>query len=260
MSFLEYNRYMSNKIIVANWKMNPESYKEAEVILNTLLKDLKIKKGDDIVICPPFPYLSIFKNKKIKNLHIGAQDVFEEKEGSHTGEVSIKMLMNEKVEYVILGHSEKRKNGENNLIINQKLSLVLKNKLIPILCVGEITRDHAGEYLKFIKVELYECLKDIPKQQIKNIFIAYEPVWAIGKDAKRVATVEEFMEIKIFIKKIISDIYNIKTANEIKIIYGGSVNGDNAKIFLDQGKADGLLVGRDSLNPKKFIEIINSSL
>ena len=240
--------------------MHPVSYKEAEVILNTILKDLKIKKKGDIVICPPFLYLPIFKNKKIKDIHIGAQDVFEEKEGSHTGEVSIEMLMSEGVKYVILGHSEKRKNGETNTTINKKMSLVLKSKLTPILCVGETVRDHAGEYLKLIRLQLHECLKGIPKPQIKNILIAYEPVWAIGKDAKRVATVEEFMEIKIFIKKIISDIYDIKTANEIKIIYGGSVSGDNAKIFLDQGKADGLLVGRDSLNPKKFIEIINSSL
>lgn len=236
--------------------MNPQTKKEAESIVSILSKNEKNFKGVNVVICPPFPFIfmrNIFKNKKIK---FGSQDIYFEKEGSFTGEVSVSMIKDFKLEYVILGHSERRAMGENNELINKKVDIVLKSKIIPILCVGEKERDQNGFYLSFIKQQIEESLKNISKNQIENIIFAYEPVWAIGKNATRVATPNEFNEIKIYIKKIISDLYDVKVASSVKIIYGGSVNEQNAKLFLDEG-ADGLLVGRDSLNPKKFMSIIN---
>jgi triosephosphate isomerase (TIM) len=247
------------KIIVANWKMNPQSLKEAGFIFKELSSLLKNIKHTQIVICPPFPYLFVAQNFKNKNIFLGAQNVAKDGEGAHTGEVSSKILKNMGVSYVIVGHSERRFLGEDNITINEKILNLIKNKITPILCVGENKRDHDGFYLSFVKEQIKNCLSGIPKTQIKNIIIAYEPVWAIGKGAIREATKEEFLEMKIFIKKVISDIYDVKTAHNVLVIYGGSVNPLNAELFIKGGEADGLLVGRDSLNPKKFEMIIKNT-
>lgn len=247
-----------NKIVVANWKMNPQSQKEAEGLFKSVSIMVNNVKNIKVVICPPFPFLFISQKLKNKKIFLGSQTVSKELEGSYTGEVSPKMLKNMGVSYSIVGHSERRILGENNNIINEKILNLLKFKLYPILCVGENKRDHDGFYLSFVREQIKECLNGIPRAQMKNIIITYEPVWAIGKGATREATKEEFIEMKIFIKKIISDIYDSKIAHSIPILYGGSVNPQNAKMFIDEGGADGLLVGRDSLNSKKFGAIISA--
>ena len=247
-----------SKIVVANWKMNPQSQKEADVLFNATFKESKKNKNTQIIICPPFPFLFISKKFKSKNFILGAQNVGEYSEGSHTGEISPKMLVNMGVSRVIVGHGECRARGETNKIVNGKILNLLKFKLAPILCVGENTRDRDGFYLSFVGDQIRDCLKGVTKPQMKNIIIAYEPIWAIGKNATREATKEEFMEMKIFIKKIISDIFDSKVAHSTVILYGGSVNGDNAKSFVGENGADGFLVGRDSINPKKFSAILNT--
>lgn len=249
-----------NKLIIANWKMNPQKKTDAEIIFNNVSKLAKGVKKVEIIICPPFPFLHIKEKSKIKNVKLGSQDVFYENEGSYTGEISAGMLKNIGVEYIIVGHSERRLLGDTDQDINKKIQKSLKSKLIPIFCIGEKDRDTNGFYLSFIKQQIIEGLVGVTKSQVKNIVIAYEPIWAIGNGSKRVATPAEFIEIRIFIKKIISDLYDIKTANLIKIVYGGSVNPLNAESFIKDGGADGLLVGRDSLTPKKFIQIINLAI
>lgn len=246
-----------DKLIIANWKSNPKSIKEARVIWNDILKISKNIKNKKIIICPPFPFIflgNVIKNSKII---LGAQSVFPEAEGSYTGEVFANMLKSMNVNYVIVGHSERRKLGETDEYINKQILTTIKNKITPILCIGEIRRDHDGRYLPFVKEQILKCLDGVSRLNLKNIMIAYEPVWAIGKNAVREATSEEFVEMKIYIKKVLSDVYGVKVAQSIPIIYGGSVNSKNAKIFIENG-ADGLLVGRDSLSPKKFREIINA--
>src|SRR5680860_1190379 len=148
-----YNRTMkdSSKLIIANWKMNPGSLKEAQVIFNNTVKVGKNLKNINIVICPPFPYLLIGDKIKIKSVSLGAQNIFEESMGPYTGEVSLKMVLSLGVKYIILGHSECRNLGEVNKIINKKVLATLKSKLNPILCVGEKSRDHNGFYLAFVK-------------------------------------------------------------------------------------------------------------
>lgn len=247
-----------SKLIIANWKMNPSSQKEVDKIVKGFLPELKKYKNIKVVICAPFTFIFLFKKTKNNKLFIGAQNVSASVEGAYTGEVSSKMLSNMGVKYAIVGHSESRKTGESNELINKKIISLLKSKITPILCVGESKRDSDGFYLSFVGSQIKECLHGILQSQLKNIVIAYEPVWAIGKEAKRQATKEEFIEMKIFIKKIISDIYNSKTAHSVPIIYGGSVSKDNAYTFCIEGEADGLLVGRDSLNPKKFNAILNA--
>lgn len=240
------------KLIVANWKMNPQSQKEAEILLKGTSKAIKGIKSSQIIVCIPYVFLHIFKKLKIKNFSLGAQDVSSFLDGAHTGEVSAKMMQGAGVKYIIVGHSEKRKGGDTDENINKKIENILKSKLSPILCIGESARDNHGFYLNHIKTQIHECLKSIPKAQAKNLIIAYEPVWAIGENATREATASEFTEVKIFIRKVISDMYDSKTAHAVPILYGGSVNTENAKNFLIDASADGLLIGRDSLNPKKF--------
>jgi triosephosphate isomerase len=155
-----------------------------------------------------------------------------------------------------LGHSERRTLGESNFDINRKIKSALSFKITPILCVGESVRDENHEYLNFIKTQVEECLLGITKISLSKIVIAYEPVWAIGKDAARVATPGEFLEISIFIKKILIDKFGKLATQDLRIIYGGSVHPENAASFLIEGKAQGFLPGRDSLNAKKFLEII----
>jgi triosephosphate isomerase len=246
-----------SKIIVANWKMNPQSQKEVEVFLSHISLASKNIKNTQIIICPPNPFLFIFKKNKNKKIILGAQNISCEVEGSYTGEVSPKMLLNMGVKNVIIGHSERRRMGENDKIINKKILNSIKFKLSPIICIGENNRDREGFYLSFVKEQIKNCLAGVSVAQMKSVVIAYEPIWAIGKSAIREATCEEFIEMKIFIKKVISDIYNPKIAHSVPILYGGSVNTLNAKSFLTEGEADGLLIGRDSLNSKKFGIIIN---
>ncbi len=246
------------KLIIGNWKMNPQSEKEAESIFDGVNKGIKNSKNVNIIICSPFPFLFVYKKLKMKKIKLGAQDISVEVGGSYTGEVSPSMLSDLGVSYVIVGHSERRKLCDNNKIVNKKLLNALKSKISPVLCIGENLRGTSSEYLLFIKNQLKECLDGVSKIQMKNIIIAYEPVWAIGKDSERGATSEEFMEMKIYIKKILSDIYGLMTAHSTPIIYGGSVNRENANEFIKKGNADGLLVGRDSLSPKKFIAIIKT--
>jgi triosephosphate isomerase len=248
---------MAKKLIIGNWKMNPQSLKEAEILFKNVATGIKNTKNVDVVICPPFPFITINKKFKNRKLSIGAQDVFSEQKGAYTGEVSASMLSDSGVSYVIVGHSERRTLGETDEIINKKLIASLKAKLTPILCVGESERDsHNGFYLATIKGQIMSCLSGINKNQIKNVVIAYEPVWALSSTENRHdATPHDFEEMKIFIRKILSDMFGRTTANGVRIIYGGSANKDNAESFLAVG-ADGLLPGKASLDAKNFSRIV----
>jgi triosephosphate isomerase len=246
---------MLKRLVIGNWKMNPKSLKEAEALFKGIVTASKDIKNVDIVVCPPYPFLSTAKkfiNKKIK---LGAQDTSSIIEGSYTSQVSASMLSSVGCTYVIIGHSERRLIGDTDEIVNKKILQALKSKLIPVVCIGENVRDTHGDYLALVKYQLIDCLKNVSKLQMKNIVIAYEPVWAIGSHATRVATPEEFTEMKIFIRKVLSDIYDSKIAHATLVLYGGSVNSQNAQAFVG-ATADGFLVGRDSLNPKKFGAII----
>lgn len=243
-----------NKIVVGNWKMNPPSKKEAEFLLSKISQSLKNTKGSNVVICPPFPYLNL-KNKSRK-ITFGAQNVSLKTEGAWTGEVSVSMLKSIGITHVILGHSERRSLGEKDEDINEKLINVLKAKLTPIICIGERERDRDGSFLSFVEDQIKKCFLNVSKSDVKKIIVTYEPVWAISSQSKREATKEEFTEMKIFIRKILSDLYDLKSAQDIKILYGGSVNKDNINNFIKE--ADGVLVGKASLNYKNFEQIIKS--
>lgn len=230
------------KIIIANWKMNPDSLNEAKKIFNKIKIAAEKLKKVETIICPPFTYLSALRTT-------GAQDVFYEDKGAYTGEISAKMLKDLGVKYVIIGHSERREMGETNEIINKKIKASLKAGLKIIFCVGEKKRDGEDEYLNFVKNQINKGLKNIPKKFFKNLIIAYEPVWAISSQkGARADNPGSAFEIAVFIKRTL--------LQKIPILYGGSVNPENARGFLEQSGMNGLLVGSQSLIPENFIKIL----
>lgn len=247
---------MSKKLIIGNWKMNPQSSKDSVLLFKNIGESVKNFKNIDVVICAPFLFLSDLKKLNNKKVILGAQDVYFEQKGAFTGEISALMLKDSGVKYVIIGHSERRSMGETNEIINKKLTSALKTKITPILCVGESTRSHDGFYLAKVREQISSCLSGISKSKIKQVIIAYEPVWALSStEGRHDATPHDFEEMKIYIRKILTDMYGHKVASEIRIIYGGSANKNNAESFLSVG-ADGLLPGKASLDFKNFSKIV----
>ncbi len=244
-------------LIVGNWKMNPNNLKKAEEIFLGIKEATKNLKNTKVVICPPFVYLNDLE-KKINNskISLGAQDVFWEKGGSFTGEISPNML--KKDSYVILGHSERRNLGETDSVISKKIFSAIKANLNVILCIGEKERDAHGEYLLDLRKQILNSIGKLSKIKISKLIIAYEPIWAIGKGENEAMLPEDIHEITIFIKKVLIDISSTKTAFSIPILYGGSVTHNNAKEIITLGEVQGLLVGRESLNPKKFGELLKN--
>jgi len=247
---------IKKRIVIGNWKMNPLSLKEAEKMFSGVVRAMPTLKKTQVVICPPFLYIE--KLKKIsKKVFLGAQDSFAGEVGAFTGEVSPAMLYEIGVRYVILGHSERRAMGETNELINKKIKSALSSGLSPVVCVGEILRDEAHEYFNVVKQQVKECLSGIPRNSLAKIVIAYEPVWSISTTAnRRDATSADSLEMSIFIKRVLSEISSPEIASNIRILYGGSVNEKDAEDFLRNGGVDGVLSGRASLNPKKFIQIV----
>lgn len=245
-------------LIIGNWKMNPQS-----VSLSTkLAKDIKTyltkKYSAEIVIAPPSIYLEGVK--KIANgtrlFKIGAQNVHSEKLGAYTGEISLPMLRDVGVTYVILGHSERREMGETDLHINHKIHATLKAGIVPILCIGEKIRDDGGSHFTHIEQQMRNGLKDISRAKLENVVIAYEPVWAIGTGNN--ASPEDIHEMCLFIEKVLSDMYGRNYASKVRIIYGGSVSEKNAKDIFTRAPIDGFLVGGASLHPREFVHIIKA--
>jgi len=235
------------KTIVANWKCNPPTKKEAQ----KLLEKIKKKTKNKFIVCPPFPFLDSLSSGG--NVKLGAQNCFW-REGSFTGEVSPAMIKSLGVKFVILGHSERRNIfKEDSQLVNKKIKEVLKKRMNPIVCLGENSREEKA--YKALEKQLRETLKGISREMIKKLFIAYEPVWAIGSGnpcSPRLAITRI-----LFLRKIISEMFSRKTAREIKILYGGSIKGDNAENYLKEKEIDGLLIGGASLDSKEFIKILS---
>lgn len=251
-------------VIIANWKMNPASPKGAGRLFDVVKKEFRAIKNTEIVICPPYVWLSNIETLKYRNICLGAQDCFWENEGAFTGEVSPLMLKNAGCQYVIIGHSERRKYfQESDGIINKKLKIVLKNRLKPILCVGEEARDSLTEDGKVINEmslvvgeQIKNGLSGIPSARVNEIVIAYEPIWAIGTGIP--CSSDDAMKAALFIKKTLANLYNRSVAEKVRIVYGGSITSQNAADYIKEAGTDGLLVGGASLNASEFIKIVRN--
>jgi len=255
------------KLIVANWKMTPQTLKEARNLFTDTVKAGKKIRNAKVVVCAPFIWISALAGSAKSKVALGAQDVFWEDPpaggGSYTGEVSVKMLKSAGVQYVIIGHSERRRLGETDEIINKKIKRAVANNLKVIFCVGEFERDEAGNYFQFIKDEIKKGLKDISSRFLKNLIVVYEPVWAIsrvnrsGKARFNADNPEDALEMATYIKRVLVSIFG-KSARRVPVLYGGSVDPGNAGDFLEKGNVDGLLVGRASWNGKTFDELLRN--
>ena len=247
---------MRKKVIAGNWKMNMLPNETINFIegLSQEIKDVK----NEIILC--VPYTDLFYallTAQNTNIKIGAQNMHWKEKGAYTGEISGQMLKSIGVEYVIIGHSERRKYfAETDDTVNLKGKSALENNLKPIICVGETLeqREH-GETEKIIESQIKLALKDLTKEQIRAIIIAYEPVWAIGTG--KTATPEEANNVIKYIRKQIKELYNEEIAENIIIQYGGSVKASNAEELFNMSDIDGALVGGASLNFKEFSEIVN---
>ena len=247
---------MRKPIIAGNWKMN-KTNKEAVALAKELKKSLKGIKNREIVVCPPFTALSdVAKELKGSNIGLGAQNAYCEEQGAFTGEVSVSMLKEIGVKYVIIGHSERREHfKETNELINKKVKNALKNGLKPILCVGEkLLEREAGETERIVENHISNGLKSLTKKDVLNCVIAYEPVWAIGTG--RTATPEQAEEVHVFIRKLLEKMFDKETAGKVRIQYGGSVKPDNIKELMAKENIDGALVGGASLDANSFTKIV----
>ena len=248
---------MKKIIIAGNWKMNPQSPVEASEIVKKIKKNSGDCKKTSVILFPPLLYLGktaeILKKTKIA---AGAQGIFWEEQGAYTGRVSSTMIKNDGVTWTLAGHSETRMLGDSDEAVRAKLRAAVKAGLSVILCVGEKERDVHGRYLRELEKQLKNSLGNIPVKFTPQLAVAYEPVWAIGKNATGVETPEGFLHNAIFIRKVLSKIIGKKAAMAAPVLYGGSGGVKNADSFLKDGRADGLLIGRESLDPKNFSEII----
>ncbi len=247
------------KLIIGNWKMYPQTVKEASAKFNVIKKTAGTLRNVQTVVCPP----SIFAGdlRKLVTGHrcvLGAQNAWIDSEGAFTGEVSPAMIASLSFPYVIIGHSERRAMGETDELINKKIIAALKVGLTVVLCVGEHERDADGEYLKFISAQLRSDLKNIQRRDLEKVVVAYEPIWAIGKNALRAATPEDAHEVTISIKKTLADLSGAP-AGDLAVLYGGSVDAKNAGEFLLKSGVVGLLVGRASLDTDVFMEILKKA-
>lgn len=244
------------KIIAANWKMNPESAKEAEELAEFLVENYT-EKNIQLILFPPFIYFCDLRDelgKDADKFDWGAQDIFWEESGAFTGEISPTMLKSLWVHYVIVGHSERRwKIGESNEIINKKMKAALGNGIIPILAVGE--KEKGDPIEKFLEDQLSTALDGLSEEDIAKIIIAYEPVWAIGTG--EADTPEGTIEAIIVIREIIGKMVGKEIANKIPVLYGGSINSKNVADFLSKPEIGGALVGGASLDKEEFLKVLN---
>jgi triosephosphate isomerase (TIM) len=253
---------MRQKIVAGNWKMN-KSFEEANILASEIMGMVadEVKGNVKVVFCTPFPYLLPIKNLLGNNsrISVGAQNCSEHESGAYTGETSAAMLKSIGVPYVILGHSERRQYfGENGKLLAKKVDVALKHGLVPIFCCGEpLDVREKNQHEKLVQQQIEESLFHLDEAAIKKIVIAYEPVWAIGTG--KTATSQQAQDMHAVIRKQLAGKYGQSAANEIPILYGGSVNAANAKELFSCPDVDGGLVGGVSLKSREFTDVIKSA-
>ena len=249
------------KIVAGNWKMNLLAQAAGQLTDDIIyLKEKEnVSKDVEIIIIPPFPYLD-FVGSKLAGAPIkyGAQNCSEYEEGAYTGEISASMICSIGADFILVGHSERRKYfGEDAKVILAKMNQVLTQKITPVFCCGEILDDRkADRHFEVVEKQIKDVLFKLKKASIIKVIIAYEPVWAIGTG--ETAGPKQAQEMHLFIRNALKGKFGSEIASSIPILYGGSVNEKNAKNLFKQKDVDGGLVGGASLNAKKFIAIANS--
>jgi triosephosphate isomerase len=246
-------------ILIGNWKNYPSSLSEANKLLGDLSKKAVVFKKLSTFIAPPIAFIESASKKVKRAGSLAAQDIFFSPDGTYTGVITPDILKSFGVKLVIVGHSERRRLGESNQVVAQKVKTALRSGIIPVVCVGEENHDAEGNYFELLREQLKASLEGIRrKDDAERLIIAYEPVWAIGKKAKDAMAPSELAQMVIFIKKVLTEIFGRESAEKIPVLYGGSVDASNAKALTKESGARGLLVGRASLEAKSFVDIAQS--
>jgi triosephosphate isomerase len=251
---------MRKQIAAANWKMNC-TFQQGEKLLDEILNaEIELSDNQLTIFAVPYPYLLMTRSEveEEKNYYAAAQNCHDKKSGAFTGEVSAEMLHSMNINYCVVGHSERREyNGETNAMLADKINLCIENFITPIFCCGEpLQIREAGTQNNFVAKQLKESLFHLPASEMKKVIIAYEPIWAIGTG--KTASTEQAQEIHQYLRSVIAGQYNGLVADEIPILYGGSVKANNAKELFSCPDVDGGLVGGASLVAVEFIEIIRA--
>ena len=252
---------MRRKLLLGNWKMNKTVSEAKEFALNA--KDLgKLAKQNkvDMGICVPYIDLAPVKKILKNSLIVGAENCHEVDHGAYTGEVSIPMLLDLGITWCIIGHSERRTYyNETSEACNKKILALLKNNMVPVYCCGESLETYEeGKTKEFVKEQIIKGFKDVSKEDAAKVVIAYEPIWSIGTGKNASKEIAE--DVCKFIRKIIKDLYDTKTSNKVRILYGGSVKPNNIKEYLYCDNIDGALVGGASLDVNSYKELLTNLL
>ena len=253
------NRRYRKTVIAGNWKMN-KNVSETKALAEELKPLIPKNKWCEIVLCVPFVDIpAAIKAFKDTRVAIGAQNLHHEAKGAYTGEISADMLKDLGVRYVIVGHSERRQYfGETDALVNKKVHAALDAELIPIICVGEtLEQRQLGITMDLISMQVRAALSGVPATKLRQLIIAYEPIWAIGTGLA--ATAEEANEVNEHIRSTIRSMYGARGARSVTIQYGGSMNAANAHELLAQPDVDGGLIGGASLKAPDFAAIINAA-
>ncbi|MCF7924506.1 MAG: triose-phosphate isomerase [Candidatus Izimaplasma sp.] len=250
---------MRKPIIAANWKMF-KTRDEALFFILKVSEEMPDNNLIDTVIFPQSPMLRCLITRQGEELKIGAQNIYYEDEGAFTGEISGPLLKSYNVEYVLIGHSERRQHfHETDEDVNKKIKAAIRNDLLPIVCVGEKLADRENNNTnKILKKQVKKAFKDISAIELKSIVIAYEPIWAIGTG--KTATAKQADEACGYIRSVIKELHGEVVADDLRIQYGGSVKPENIDELISQENIDGALIGGASLDPDKFIAMANAPL
>ncbi len=247
---------MRKPIIAGNWKMF-KTIPEAVSFVDMIKEDVW---GTDVevVLCVPFTLLHSVKMAAMgTNIKVGAQNMHYEENGAFTGEVAPAMLKEVGVDYVIIGHSERRQYfNETNQSVNLKVKKVIEHGMLPIMCCGEtLEQREAGETKSFVKSQVVEGLEGVSPADAIKVVIAYEPIWAIGTG--RTASAEDANDVIAYIREVVEELYGSEVSEEVRIQYGGSVKPENVSEIMDQPDIDGALVGGASLKPDSYVQLVN---
>ena len=247
------------KIIAGNWKMNKTPSEAVELV--NLLKDLVKNDDVDVVYCvPAIDIVPVVEATKGTNVAVGAENMYFEESGAYTGEISAAMLVDAGVKYVIIGHSERRDYfKEDDVLLNKKVKKAIASGLTPILCCGEtLEQREMGVTMDWIRLQIKSDLAGVAADDVKNLVIAYEPIWAIGTG--KTATSDQAEEVCKGIRELIAEVYDTDTAEAVRIQYGGSMNAGNAAELLAKPDIDGGLIGGASLKAADFTTIIKAAV
>lgn len=244
-------------LFVANWKAYVEDMAKAKKLV-AVSKKLSRVTEVAIILAPPSPFIGMLAHKNKSRVAFAAQDISSTTGGAHTGETTAQSFVATGATYAIVGHSERRAQGDTDEHISQKIAHALAHGLTPILCVGESARDGEGRYLSVIREEITRAIESLTQKERAQVIVAYEPIWAIGKTAAEAITSSDLAEMTLYIRKVLAEMLPGKSSRHSLVLYGGSVEPENIRHLAGSSGVDGFLVGHASVDPATFSQMLKN--